>query len=182
MKMTNALSLQALLDTSVTKRLNTLHVAWTWRSQQGGGLIKFSFLCFYHFPGKRGSMKEGLERPHRGGNFRSEFWRMRGASVGKEERKDWGRHFHGDDVDKRQSWHWTSFSNRESQTHGDLGSGISRDGMVDKPALCRQGVWTRILHLPPDGYVTLSIIGFLTCKGIPSDHTSKGQVQAIRVP
>lgn len=143
-------------------------------------VIKFSFLCFHHLPGKGGSMKEGLERLHRGGNFRSEFWRNERGIWRNGGRKGWGRHFHAD-ADKCQSQHWPPFSDRESQTHGDLDSGMSRAGVLDRPGLCGQGVWTGTLNLLPDGCMTWSeCVAFLACTS--SNHTSRGQVWATPVP
>ena len=76
-----------------------------------------------------------------------------------------------------------SFSNRESQIHGDLDSGMSRDVMVDQPGLCSQGVWTGILNLLPDDCVTWSkCVGFLICKWIPVITPQKDRCGLLQCP
>ena len=145
-------------------------------------VIKFSFLCFYYLPGKRGSMKEGLERLHRGGNFQSEFWRNeRGISRTGEEKTGGG-------IFTRLTQTSASYdaerpSLMESQIHGDLDSGMSRDVMVDKPGLCSQGVWTGILDLLPDDCVTWrKWVGFLICKWIPVITPQKDRCGLLQCP
>lgn len=121
-------------------------------------------------------MEEGLERLHRGGSFDVNFEKWNGPRV---ERRKEGTST-GLDVDKHQEWHWTSFSNRESHTHGDFDSGVNRGGMVDKPGLSSQGARAGILNLAPNGCVTLSKpISLLTCKvGAQWSSTSKGRIWA----
>ena len=89
------------------------------------------------------------------GTFSLNFEETRGASV-EQGKKRLGGGIFTRPMQTSASYDAERPSLTESQIHGDLDSGMSRDVMVDKPGLCSQGVWTGILNLLPDDCVTWS--------------------------